>query len=436
MKYMLYRFSYNTLLLLAGVFYLPKMLYDKLVLGKYTDSFPQRFGVDFPDMKKNDRYTIWVHAVSVGETKAVSNLVRRLKKNFNNPLIIISSTTETGHAEAKKCLGCADHHVYLPFDLSWIINPIIRRISPNLVIVTETDFWYNFLKASKDAGAITALVNGKLSKRSTKRFSFFKTFSKELFEQFDVLCLQSEHHVPRFMKVGVPKSKIKVTGNLKLDDDYPDINEEELLAWKREIGIEEQDKVVVIGSTHSPEETLFIEIFQKLWKDYPEIKLVIVPRHPERFEEVAKMLTSLNIPFTRFSTSRKKQGGEKVVLIDAMGLLRKCYQFADISVVGGSFIDTVGGHNIVEPCWYGSPTLFGPYMESQPELVKLVKIFKAGIQLPLDKVSDTIVDLLYKDPAKRDRLGEAGVLLAANSKGATKKTCDLLKAIPLLKKHL
>lgn len=433
---MLYSLYYNSLLLFLGIVYFPKLLYDKIFRGKYTDSFSQRLGLNFPEINADGRYTIWVHAVSVGETKAVSSLVRRLKKRFHNPLIIISSTTETGHAEAKRCLACADYHVYLPFDLSFIIRPIIKKIKPDLVLVTETDFWYNFLEVSKEVGATTALVNGKLSKRSTRRFAYLKFFSKRLFALFDIICVQSDHHLPRFIKVGVPKVKVKVTGNLKLDDDYPDINEEELKAWKSELGIDESDKVVVIGSTHSPEEALFLEVFQKLWEKHPEIKLVIVPRHPERFEEVATILKSLNIPFTRFSNPRAKQGDEKVVLIDAMGLLRKCYQFADISFVGGSFIDHIGGHNILEPCWYGSPTLFGPNMESQPELVRLVKKFDAGIQLPLEKVAPTVLDLLYNNLSKREKLGEAGLLLAASSKGATKKTCDLLEAVPVLDKHL
>ncbi|MEM1282955.1 MAG: glycosyltransferase N-terminal domain-containing protein, partial [Chlamydiota bacterium] len=295
---------------------------------------------------------------------------------------------------------------------------------------------YNFLKISKEMGATTALVNGKLSKKSTRRFAFLKLFSKKLFDLFEIVCVQSQDHLPRFLKVGVPKSKIKVTGNLKLDDDYPEINREELLAWKKELGIGEHDKVVVIGSTHAPEEALFLEVFQELWQKHPEIKLVIVPRHPERFEEVANTLQSYKVPFTRFSNPRGKHGDEKVILIDAMGLLRKCYQFADIAFVGGSFTDKIGGHNIVEPCWYGAPTLFGPNMESQPELVRLVKKFGAGIQLPLEKVGNTIQELLYKNPTRQEKLGEAGLLLAASSKGATKKTCDLLEAVPLLEKRL
>lgn len=420
-------FYYNTLLTLLGLVYLPKLLYDKFVKGKYTENFSLRWGMNFPKIESNGKYTIWVHAVSVGEVKAVSNLVRRLKKNINNPLIIISSITETGHAEAKKCLACADHHIYLPFDFSWIIKPIVKKISPDLVLLAETDFWYNFLQAAKKNGATIILVNGKLSQKSARRFARCSFLSKRLFQLFDLFCLQSQHHMARFAAAGVPKSKIKITGNLKLDDDYPEINQKELLAWKVELGIHESDKVVVLGSTHAPEEERFIEIFQKLWEEHPELKLVIVPRHPERFEEIAKMLTTHNVPFTRFSNPRVKQGNEKVVLIDAMGLLRKCYQFADIAFVGGSFTEGVGGHNIVEPCGYGAPTLFGPYMQSQPEFVKLVKKFEAGVQLSLEQVSSTVVDLLYKDPFKRRQFGKAGLLLVASSKGAAKKTCDFIE---------
>lgn len=426
---MIIKYTYNFLLLLLGIILSPFICYNRVVKGKYSGNLAKRFGIGFPFIEKNGRPVIWVHAVSVGETKAIAPLIRRLKKKFEDPLVIISSITETGHTEAKRTLACADYHVYLPLDFSWIIRPIVKQVSPDIVVISETDFWWNFLSAAKESGATTALVNGKLSKTSAKRFQWTSFFSKKLFSQIDLICAQSEHHVPRFIKVGVPREKVKVTGNLKLDDDYPDIDREELIEWKAKLGIAKEDKVIVVGSTHAPEEELFLKEFQKLWHKYPDVKMVLVPRHPERFEQVALLLKDQNIPFTRLSCVKGVEGTEKVVLIDAMGLLRKCYQFADVAVVAGSFVSGIGGHNVVEPCWYGAPTIFGPHMESQPELVRLIKKFHAGLQIPLTDFLPVAEELLYHNPDKREKIGESGLLLVANSKGATKKTCDFLTEI-------
>ncbi|MEC7838915.1 MAG: 3-deoxy-D-manno-octulosonic acid transferase [Chlamydiota bacterium] len=421
----LFSLLYDVSLFLLGLTFFPFFLYQKIFKGKYSQVFFSKLGCDFPKINTQERFVIWVHAVSVGETKAVSSLVRSLKKKYKNPLIIISSITETGHAEAKKSLACADYHVYLPFDFYWIITPIVKRVSPNLVIVSETDFWFNFLRAAKKYGAKIALVNGKMSKKSSRRLKSFSFFSKKLLGLFDLFCIQCDHYLPRFIDAGVSPRLLVVTGNLKLDDDYPDVKPEELVAWKEGLGIARSDKVIVIGSTHAPEEKQILEKLKPLWLKDSSLKVVVVPRHPERFEEVATILTDLNLPFTKFSEPKKRSGNENIVLIDAMGLLRKCYQFADVAIVAGSFSDKIGGHNIVEPCWYGVPTLFGPHMETQPNLVKLVEAFKAGEQVTIEDLPKTVHGFL-QDNEKRRRVGDAGIRLAASSRGATKKTCDLL----------
>lgn len=422
---MLLSFAYNLTLLLFSCFAVPKMIFDYLVKGKYSDSFSQKFGFGLPAIDKGDRFLIWVHAVSVGETKAVTSLVRSLKKEYSNPLIVVSSVTETGHVEAKRVLSCADYHIYLPFDLSWIIRPIVKRIAPNLVVISETDFWYNFLDSAKRGGALIALVNGKMSKRSAFRYSLVKSFAKQLFSLFNLLCLQSDHYLSRFKEMGIDDKKIVITGNLKLDDEYPKVPKDELIEWKGKLGINPFDQVVVIGSTHAPEERNLIEKFESVWMKYPELKVVLVPRHTERFDEVAEILEALHIPFVRLSTMNKREGNEKVVLIDAMGLLRQCYQFADVAIVAGSFTDKVGGHNIIEPCYYGVPVLFGPHMETQPDLVKLVKTFGAGLQVKEEDVSVKVLALL-SDHTQRNKLGQAGLYLVKNAQGATHRTLDAL----------
>ncbi|MCP5508424.1 MAG: 3-deoxy-D-manno-octulosonic acid transferase [Chlamydiales bacterium] len=422
---MLTSLLYDITITLAALMMLPKIIYQRFRIGKYKESMLQRFGIAFPKIDKKDRPLVWVHAVSVGETKAVAPVVRKLKKEFNNPIVIVSSTTETGHAEAKRSAACADYHVYLPLDFRWIIRPIIRRIRPDLIILTETDFWWNFLRSAKKLGTKIVLVNGKLSERSVNRFRFLRFFTKRLFSHIDIFCVQSAHYYNRFLSLGIPQERIVVTGNLKFDDEYPKLPPDELNQWKSELGIQKDDKVIVVGSTHDPEEAVFLDVMEQLWAKYPSLKLVLVPRHPERFETVARLLSERQVPFTRISkTADAKEA--KVVLIDAMGLLRRCYQFADIAVVAGSYTNKVGGHNIIEPCWYGVPVLFGPYMHQQPELVELIKQYQAGMQVDVPQIAEQMSSLL-KDDASRQEMGARGLELAGASRGATDKTWHVLE---------
>ncbi len=426
---MLFSIFYDFALILIYLAALPKMLYMMLVHKKYRKSFLKRFGKDFPTINKGDRYLIWIHAVSVGETKAVVPLIKIIKAELDNPIIVVSNSTETGHAEAQRSIPFADYHVFLPHDFGWIMRPLVKSVAPDLVILCESDYWFNFFKAAKAGGAKIALVNGKLSERSMERYSKVPFFTKKLFSFLDVLCVQNRHYFERFEKIGVPAEKLLITGNLKLDENYPKLSEEQLIGWKEQLGIHADDQVLVAGSTHDPEEKLVLSLLNRLWTQYPKLKAVIVPRHPERFNEVAGLIQRQNIPFVRFSQlNGSKPPTAKVILIDAMGLLRKCYQLANIAIVGGSFTHRVGGHNILEPSWYGVPVIFGPHMHSQPELDELAQEYMSGIQVDANHVEQAVMRLL-KEPEKRELLGSAGLKLVSDMHGATSKTWVAIKPL-------
>lgn len=384
-------------------------------------------GLNFPHIKAEGRFIIWIHAVSVGETKAIYSLLRILKKQHDNPYIIISSITETGHIEAKKSITCADLHIYLPFDLSWIIHPIVKSIRPNLVIISETDFWYNFLASCKQFSANIVLVNGKISEKSCRLYQKFLFYSKNIFNLCDVLCVQSEEYLKRFALTGVDIKKLFVTGNLKLDNTISFLKKDELALWKEKLGINESDQVLVIGSTHHKEEEAILNSLDLLIKQKENLKIVLVPRHPERFDEVTTILKKLNLPFTKLSKLNQKKGNEKIIFIDSMGLLNKCYQFADLAIVGGSFYEGIGGHNIIEPCQFLVPTLFGPYMENQKELVVMVKQYRAGLQLNLSLLN-SVVERLLNNHDERKVIGENGLMLIKSCGGATHKTSHIISS--------
>ncbi len=414
---MTFSLIYNSLLHLMALPTLGKMGLEMARTGKYKGNFLPRLGLGFPKIEKGNKKLIWIHAVSMGETKAVAPLVRKLKNR--DTVIVLSTVTETGHREGKKVAPEADYHVYLPFDLPYLIRPIIKRVKPDVVLLTETDFWFNFQDAAQKGGAKLILVNGKLSERSLSRYQNFPLFSKQLIDSFDRLLVQGDLYANRFRKIGISPSKIKITGNIKLDG----VMEEETLFDREKLQL--SGPLLTLGSTHDPEERLWIEALKRIWKRVPDLRVFIVPRHPERFETVARLLAAENIAFHSFS-KQPYFGEVKVVLVDAMGLLRQCYKISTLAFVGGSLAN-IGGHNILEPAYYGVPVLYGPHMHQQPDLLDLMNRYEAGVCIRDDLFQKT-VDLLLNEDTRR-QIGERGKLLMKESQGALEETLqEILKA--------
>jgi len=409
---------YDFLILVGFLFYLPKLWLRK----KSGAALRDRFGLPAADYRKSKTRLIWIHAVSLGETKAVAPLARMLKESFGPDVeFVVSSGTATGRAEVKKAIPFCDYSLYLPLDLTWVIRPLVNRLKPDLLIISETDLWINFISHCKRVGARCYIVNGKMSERSCRRFNTLTFWSRKLFSQFDHIAAQSEHYRNRYLKAGVAQNRVTVTGNLKLDHVHPptpDLDE-----WKRSLGFYHEDQILVIGSSHDPEERWFLEVLNGLWDSLPQLKVVIVPRHPERFDEVETLLQECGQPFKRYSESSDQPF--RILLVDAMGVLKKCYQISDVALVAGSYTDKVGGHNILEPSEYGKPVLFGPSMWSQPELLELCLSYEAGLQVPMKNLG-SVLARLFHDSGERQKLGGNGLRLIQDHKGATKRTFDLI----------
>ncbi len=379
------------------------------------------FGYHFPNIQKGKKRLIWIHAVSVGELKAIAPLATSLQERYPNDIFLISTITETGLEEARRSLPNAHYHVRLPLDLPWIIDPITTHLKADLLLLSETDFWYNLQKGVQSHGGHVAVVNGKLSLRSLRRYQKFPIVARHIFSTVDLFCLQGATYQERFLSLGVPSSKMHLAGNMKLDSSFPERSPEEVKRLRKLWAIQEGQPVLVIGSSHDPEEKLFLSILQEVWKQLPELKVILVPRHPERFDVVATLLAKHRIPFARHSQLNDQTGQEPCLLIDAMGLLRSCYQLATIALVAGSFTKAVGGHNILEPSWYGVPVIFGPYMDSQPDFTLLMNEYKAGIQVEPSLLAETILKLC-RDIRLRERLGSSGKKIFLDHRGATLRT--------------
>lgn len=222
-----------------------------------------------------------------------------------------------------------------------------------------------------------------------------------------------------------------MTGNLKFDDEYPQLTPEEVADWRKKLGIEPHQFVLTIGSTHDPEETLLLEALNEVWKIKPDLKVLLIPRHPERYNEVAKLLENQRASSICFTDISRRTGKEQIILMNVMGLLRMCYQLSDLSIVGGSYTPRIGGHNILEPCWYGKPVLFGPYMHGQVEFVNIVKQYESGFQVSIEDLSSRLNQLL-DDENERLRIGQRGVQMMADLRGSTERT--LVELFPILQK--
>lgn len=432
----MFSFFYNLALFIIGCIALPNLLWHWFRHGKYRSSLGMRLGFKLPQIshqKGKGAPVIWIHTVSVGETRAVSSLYKRMRESLPNTVIVISTTTETGQAEAKHCLNGADGYFFLPLDFSFIIKKIIRHICPNVLILVESDFWYHLLHEAKQSGAAVLLVNGKVSERSAKRFTFVKSFAKRIFASFDLICLQSERYLERFLKMGVSPAVLTPTGNLKLDVSSKKLTSAEIKFWKEDLGIAENDRVLCIGSTHDPEEEKLLSALDPIWKVLPQLKVILVPRHPERFATVSSQIQEKGYSQISYSERARKKGNERVILIDVMGQLSTCYQLAEIALVGGSFIDGVGGHNIFEPVEIGIPVLFGPYMSGQLDFVDLIVNGHAGRQLSLDQVTSTLLELL-QDGSKYAAMKKSVIQLNQETKDSTERTW--LAIHPYLKESL
>ncbi len=413
---------YNLFLSVLALFALPKLLWQWFVLGKYRESLPARLGWTLPSFSpEQGREVIWIHAVSMGETRAIIPLFHKIRQQNPRAHIVISTTTETGNAEAKRSMPEADAHFFLPLDFSWIIRRTFHRIRPTHLILCESDFWYHLLQIAHTRGTHVALVNGKVSERSCARFKKVPFFTRRLFVNFDTLCVQNAVYRQRFLSMGIPEEKLHVTGNLKFDVPTQLLNPPQMQELRETLGAVNNAPVLVIGSTHAPEEEWLLAALSLVWKEVPALKVLLAPRHPERFAEVAQLIKQRGVPFRRLS--EQKRGEEHLVLIDRMGMLHQCYQIATLAIVAGSFISRVGGHNIFEPVLVGTPVFFGPHMHSQTELKDLVLSGEAGKETPIQQLPDALIAFLT-DPALQKQYRKACKALSTSVQGATDRTYE------------
>jgi 3-deoxy-D-manno-octulosonic-acid transferase len=423
-------FLYSLLYTLAFLLMLPLIIMRR---DKYASGFRERLG-RYADFIQDDRPVLWLHCVSVGEANAARSLVDSLTDRFPDYRLIISTTTKTGQELARDIFkNKVDAVIYFPFDWGFSVRRALDWFRPSIVLLMETEIWPRFIREAKGIGAIVAIVNGRLSERSFSRYSRVRSFVERVLTKVDIALMQSDRDAGRITKLGISPEKVHVTGNLKFDYSSDARDSIVASALRDRFGISDSVPLIVAASTHEPEEEMIIRSFSNIGQDF---RLLIAPRHPQRFDDVQRTINDTDLSFAR----RSDPPGDadktaKVILLDSIGELRGAYQLADIVFVGGSLIPH-GGQSILEPAAAGRPIITGPYTDNFAAAIKEFQSHDALMQLDRPNDQTSLVNELsarfselLNDPDLRQRLGQNAARAMKANEGATRKTVEFLSEI-------
>ncbi len=425
-------FLYDIVLFLATPLIVAYDLIRAWRRGKRREGIAERLGIYDAEMVAalSGRKTIWVHAVSVGETIAVKPLLKAIREEFPDIAIVLSNVTETGRSIAEKTAGI-DRCVYFPSDYRFTVRRALAQVHPALVIVVETEIWPNFLRVTREMGIPALLVNGRISDRSFGRYLTFKGFFRPVLKNVSAFCMQTAEDVRRIIAIGAEPDRVHVSGNLKYDIPVTVPTAEKKREMRGTWRIPAGAMVITAGSTHEGEEEAVLAAYQRLLAKGRECFMVLVPRHPERAGQVAGILGNFGMKFTLRSELERREdefrAGE-VLLVDTVGELMRFYAIADLAFVGGSLVPT-GGHNILEPASLGTPVLFGPHMNNFRESAALLLAGGGGFQVKDREDLAAVQQNLLDDPGKRSDAGQNGMRLLLENGGATQKQMEMIKRL-------
>jgi 3-deoxy-D-manno-octulosonic-acid transferase len=372
------------------------------------------------------RPAIWIHAVSVGEVLAVRPLIGPLRRRFPSHRVLLSTTTLTGNAVAKHSLAGADGLFFAPFDWATPVRRVLRRVRPSLLLLVETEIWPNLIRESRRAGARVAIVNGRISPRSFPRYRRIRPLLARVLAEVDLFLMQAEPHAERARAIGAPPERVRVTGNLKYDAAPP----RPAAALSRVIPPgDASSPLVVAGSTVEGEENAVLDAFRRVRAAAPGARLVLVPRHPERFDAVARLVAEDGWPLAR-RTALGAEGwrSSPVLLLDTLGELAGTYPLATVVFVGGS-LAPAGGHNVLEPAAAGRAVVVGPHMENFQEIADELRTAGALVQVPDAAALGPALAGLLADEAERDAIGARALAVVERNRGAVDRTLDALAAL-------
>lgn len=407
----------------------PWFLYQGLRHGKYLGSVGQRLGYLPIALNVDGEPSIWIHAVSVGETLTVKALIDDLRAQYPKLRLFLSTTTIAGQQVAKKNLQHVDAVFYFPFDWLFTVRRTLDVVKPRMFVMMETEIWPNLLRECRARGIRTVVINGRISARSFPRYRLVRPLFRRVLADIDRFCMQGDESARRIVDLGADPKRVTVTGSLKFDSLQAPLpaalgrSREPVLRYFR---LAPTRIVLVAGSTMKPEDSAVLRAFARIRSIAPGALLVIAPRQRERFAEVEKL--ALDEGFTVSRRSELPIDSEPktdVVVLDTFGELAQVYQLATIVFVGGSLADH-GGHNILEPAVFGKPIVFGPHMHNFREIAEAFLANAAGVQVQSERELEEALRNLVTDPVRRASLGAAARALVDANRGAKDKTMAVI----------
>lgn len=421
---------YNLLIFFILIIYIPIIFY-KIFKGRYNKEIKERFGFYSDEIKnifKNNK-TIWIHAVSVGETVAASSIVEKVRKKFPEYKIIFSTVTETGQEMANKIINDADEIVYFPLDLSFVVKKALKTINPDLIVIMETELWPNFIKEAKKINSKIMFANGRISDKSFKFYKYLGPILKDMLKQIDFFSMQSAQDLERIVDLGAKKDRVLNSGNTKFDQTYAEFDENKKRKYEKEFKISSEQPVFVAGSTHDDEESNLINVYKKLKKEYNDLVFILAPRHIERVDAIKKLYYKENLSTVkRTKVKNRIPGREDIIVLDTIGELAQIYSIADIVFVGGSMMGK-GGHNILEPAAQGDLVFFGPDMFNFKDSKRLILENEAGIQVAdWKELTDKLI-YFFNNDILREKKGEKSRQVILKNRGASEKNINIINSL-------
>ena len=415
---------YTLLLYLLTPFVIARLAWRGIRAPDYRRRWPERFGTIKPALGER---VIWIHAVSVGEVLATEPVVQALLEQYPEHSILVTTVTPTGSARVTALFGNAVAHVYAPYDLPGAVSKFLDRVRPQLAIVMETELWPNLFHACQQRSVPLLLVNARLSERSVAGYQRVRSLASQTLSAVTEIAAQSELDADRFRSLGADERRIKVTGNMKFEQRIPPSLLERAEVLRRDWGVGRA--VWVAGSTHEGEDEQLLDVFRQLRQQFMDCLLVLVPRHPERFETVTELCRHRGYNTVLRSEGVSCTPDTEVFIGDSMGELPLFYAASDVAFVGGSLVRH-GGHNLLEPAALGVPVVTGPYVFNFVEICEL--LLQAGA---CEKVDDTAgllrtVSLWLEDANERHQVGQRGRQVVEKNRGA------LQSVLAMIARHL
>jgi 3-deoxy-D-manno-octulosonic-acid transferase len=407
----------------------PWLILQGLGKGKYREGFAAKF-LGLVPTRPGDGPCVWLHAVSVGEVNLLATVLRQWRASRPLWQCVVSTTTMTGYALAKKKYpDCTVF--YCPLDFSWAVRRAMSRVRPNCLVLAELELWPNLIAAAKACGARVVIINGRLSDRSFRGYRRLRWLTARVLGQVDLVLAQNSEYAERFRALGSPPERVRVTGSLKFDGALADRRNPATTRLAELAGFAPDDIVLLAGSTQEPEESLALAAFGELAPGHPRLRLVLVPRHPDRFDHVAEMLASSGIGWQRRSElgARPADPQARVLLVDAMGELGAWWGTAHVAFVGGS-LGKRGGQNMVEPAAYGAAVSFGPNTQNFRDIVAALLANEAALVVRDGAELTSFVRQCLVHPGWGAELGTRASRFVASQQGATLRAWELLE--PLL----